>query len=66
VKLYTITHVRGYVVDWAGTQAAAKAAVRTQGEATGFAHTWQEHEVPTDKPKLMAWLKQHAVRTPGE
>lgn len=49
------------IVDWAGTQAEAKAACKAL-PVTGidFAE-WKEHDVPTDKPSLLAWLKKHAV-----
>lgn len=50
------------VVDWAGTQADARAACKNRDAAhPGSKSDWKEHDVPTDKPGLLAWLKKHAV-----
>lgn len=57
MKLYKIVDSSARTVDWAGTQADAKASVKTYGD--GF--KWEDAEVPTDKPGLLAWLKAHAV-----
>lgn len=58
MRLYRIEQL-GRTVDWAGTQADAKAAVKQYGQDT----TWAEEEVPTDKPGLLAWLKAHATES---
>lgn len=41
---------------WAGTQAAARAACR---DAAIDGKAWEELDVPTDKPGLLDWLNQH-------
>jgi hypothetical protein len=54
MRLYRITAASN-TVDWAGTQADAKAAANeNSGE-------WKEEDVPTDKTGLIAWLKKNAV-----
>ena len=59
---YTIKH-NTQVVGWAGTQAEAKQLTKEATAAWGLAGacTWQEEEVPTDKPSLLAWLKVNAL-----
>lgn len=55
-------HALGKTLDWAGTQADAKAT--TKLHQAGFSHDaveWEEAEVPTDKPTLLAWLKENAL-----
>jgi hypothetical protein len=42
---------------WTGTQADAKAATKLEQENDPTATVkWEEIEVPTDKPGLLAWL----------
>lgn len=71
MNLYTIS-INGRVVDWAGTQLEAKQRTKElsvdlilqkakNGILPGEIHSWEEHEVPTDKPGLLAWLKVNAL-----
>lgn len=47
---------------WAGTQAEAKQAQKEQQLLyPGEGLAWVEEEVPTDKPGLLAWLKENAL-----
>jgi hypothetical protein len=58
---YTIKN-GGRVIDWAGTQADARTATKSHASAhAGDTITWDEHDVPTDKPTLLAWLKANAL-----
>lgn len=62
MRLYSIIMPGGDIVDWAGTQADAKAAA-----ALHPGSSWEEVDVPTDKPGLIAWLKANVTHTaPGE
>jgi hypothetical protein len=67
MNLYTITAVAtatspGRIIDWAGTQIDAKAACEKHAALLpSEVVSWEPHEVPVDKPSLLAWLKKYAV-----
>lgn len=60
---YIIKAPNGEALDWAGTQAEARQLTK---EASGMLQRgelamWSEYEVPTDKPTLLAFLKENCV-----
>jgi hypothetical protein len=62
MRLYQI-HIAGAVLDWAGTQADAKASAKQhQAQISDRQVEWAETDVPTDKPGLIAWLKANATQ----
>lgn len=59
--LYSISH-GAKRLDWAGTQAEAKQALKDQQELhPGAVLNWCETIVPVDKPNLLTWLKENAL-----
>ena len=59
--LYSISH-GAKRLDWAGTQADAKQALKDQQELhPGAVLNWCETIVPVDKPNLLTWLKENVL-----
>lgn len=48
-------------IEWAGTQADAKAAKIRLLAGDGYDVEVSQVEVPTDKPGLLAWLNEHVA-----
>ena len=59
---YAIKHGER-TIDYVGTQADAKQAIKNHSltTVTGETLEWCEAEVPVDKPSLLAWLKVNAL-----
>lgn len=62
--LYT-TKVGPHIVAWTGTQADARTSSKAL-EPTYRDVSWAEHQVPVDKPNLLLWLNEHAVKPTGD
>lgn len=54
MKAYIATDADGNVLGWAPTQALARAKKKETG-----AKSWEEVEVPTAKPELVAFLERN-------
>lgn len=70
MKLYRITYWAegtGTIVEWKGTIDSAKSRVKDlKSELPPEADPeWKPHDVPTDKPGLLAWLSLYCNRENG-
>jgi hypothetical protein len=59
---YTIIETANdVVIDWATTQAEARQLTKHYRDTQSSTIDWEEHEVPTDKATLLAFLKANCV-----
>ncbi len=61
MKAYIATDKEGNVLGWAPTQALARAKKKDTG-----AKNWEEVEVPTSKPELIAFLERNLTKSVAE